>query len=223
MTAVGTDEIYARIYDAVLEQRLLPGTKLTEEKLAGIFAVNRARIRTVLNRLQHERIVEFVPNRGAFVAQPSPAESDDVLEARRVIEPAVLRRLAVLARAEDLAALRDHVEREREAHRGGQDAEAIRLSGEFHNLLADRAGNTALAHAMRELTALTCLVILVHHVPTASACRPDDHDQIVDALAAGDGERAAVAVLKHLDTVQESLVFTDPTRTTDLDAVFGPR
>ncbi|HEX4189942.1 MAG TPA: GntR family transcriptional regulator [Marmoricola sp.] len=217
------DDVYTRVYDAVLEQRLLPGTKLPEERLAEIFSVNRARIRQVLARLQHERIVDLVPNRGAFVARPTAEESDDVLEARRVIEPAVLRRLVERATTTDLDHLDEHVAAERRSHHDGLEAEAIRLSGEFHNLLADLAGNTALAHTMRELSALTCLVILVHHAPTASACRPDDHESILRAVRDRDADAAVAAVLTHLDLVGASLTFTETGSDADLDAVFASR
>ena len=59
------DEIYEKIYVAILEHRLHPGTKLVEERLAEIFNVSRARIREVLARLAHEQIVELYPQRGA--------------------------------------------------------------------------------------------------------------------------------------------------------------
>jgi DNA-binding GntR family transcriptional regulator len=209
MATAEPDEVYARIYAAVLE------------KLAGIFSVNRARIRLVLARLQHERIVDLIPNRGAFVAHPSIEDSNDVLEARRVIEPAVLRRLVATADKSDIAQLTDHVARERRAHRDRQDAEAIRLSGEFHNLVAELAGNSALANATRGLSALTCLAILVHHPPTASACRPADHAEITQLVKNRDAEGAATAALAHLDRVQDSLVLSAPGTAPDLVAVFA--
>src|SRR5689334_20598391 len=49
------DEIYEKIYVAILEHRLHPGTKLVEERLAEIFGVSRARVREVLARLAHEQ------------------------------------------------------------------------------------------------------------------------------------------------------------------------
>ena len=45
-------------------------------------------------------------------------------------------------------------------------ARSIRLSGEFHALLAELAGNSALARSMRELSVLTCLIIFLYDAPT---------------------------------------------------------
>ena len=99
------DEIYEKIYVAVLEHRLHPGTKLVEERLAEIFDVSRARIREVLARLAHEQIVELYPQRGAYVAKPTIEQALDVFEARRLIEPAVVRRLIETLTPEKLARL----------------------------------------------------------------------------------------------------------------------
>ena len=102
------DEIYEQIYAAIVEHRLHPGTKLVEERLAEIFGVSRARVREVLARLAHEQIVEMIPKRGAYVAKPSIEQALDVFEARRLIEPAVLRRLIETLTPEKLARLRQH-------------------------------------------------------------------------------------------------------------------
>ena len=50
------DMVYAHIFDAILEQRLAPGTKLSEEALGEIFGVSRTIIRRALSRLAHEQV-----------------------------------------------------------------------------------------------------------------------------------------------------------------------
>ena len=66
------DEIVRRIHDAVIEQRLPPGTKLSEAALCDAFGVGRARVRRSLVVLAGREIVELHTNRGAFVARPTP-------------------------------------------------------------------------------------------------------------------------------------------------------
>jgi DNA-binding GntR family transcriptional regulator len=100
--------IHERIYVAILEHRLKPGTKLVEERLAEIFAVSRPRVREVIARLAHEQIVELYPQRGAYVAKPSIEKAADVLEARRVIEPAMVRRLIAQLTPEKIERMREH-------------------------------------------------------------------------------------------------------------------
>jgi DNA-binding GntR family transcriptional regulator len=214
------EEIYERIYVSILEHRLHPGTKLGEERLADIFGVSRARIREVLARLAHEQIVELYPQRGAYVAKPSIEQARDVFEARRLIEPAVLRRLMDTLTPERVARLRHHLELESDARRRDDKRAVIRLSGEFHTLAAELAGNSALARSMRELCMLTCLTIFLYDAPTATSCRNDEHAQIVDAIAKRDRGRAEKLMLDHLDHIERSLKLDNSTTEVDLEAIF---
>jgi DNA-binding GntR family transcriptional regulator len=213
------DEIYERIYIAILEHRLHPGTKLGEERLADIFGVSRARIREVLARLAHEQIVELYPQRGAYVAKPSIEQARDVFEARRLIEPAVLRRLIDTLTPERVARLRQHLELESDARRRDDKRAVIRLSGEFHTLAAELAGNSALARSMRELCMLTCLTIFLYDAPTATSCRNDEHLLIVEAIAKRDRGRAEKLMLDHLDHIERSLKLDNTTAEVDLEAI----
>jgi DNA-binding GntR family transcriptional regulator len=214
------DEIYERIYAAILEHRLHPGTKLGEEKMADIFGVSRARIREVLARLAHEQIVELFPQRGAYVAKPTTEQARDVFEARRLIEPAVLRRLVDTLTPEKIQRLRQHIELEADARRRGDKRAVIRLSGEFHTLLAELAGNSALARSMRELCMLTCLTIFLYDAPTAQSCRDDEHQMIIDAVAKKDRGRAEKIMLEHLDHIEGSLQLDESNGEADLEAIF---
>jgi len=214
------DEIYEKIYVAILEHRLHPGTKLVEERLAEIFGVSRARVREVLTRLAHEQIVELIPQRGAYVAKPSIEQAIDVFEARRLIEPAVLRRLIETLTPEKLARLRQHQELELDARRREDKRAVVRLSGEFHSLAADLAGNTALARSMRELSVMTCLMIFLYDSPTATSCRADEHSQIIEAVARRDSARAERLMLEHLGHIESSMKLDAATEEVDLEAIF---
>lgn len=197
--------IYARILAAIFEHRLPPGTKLGEDRLAHIFGVSRARIRRILPRLAHERLVTLEPNRGAFVAKPSVAQARDNFDARRLIEPGIVARFMQAAERGAVAKLRGHVAAERKARAVGDNPAIIRLSGEFHVLMAEMAGNAMLARTMHELTSLTCLIIALYDSPAVPHCRSDEHAQIVDAIAAGDKARATRLMIEHLDHVEQGL------------------
>ncbi len=214
------DEIYEKIYVAILEHRLHPGTKMGEERLAEIFGASRARIREVLARLAHEQIVELIPQRGAYIAKPSIEQALHVFEARRLIEPAVLRRLVETLTPDKLARLRQHQELEHAARQRDDKRAVIRLSGEFHSLAAELAGNTALARTMRELSVLTCLMIFLYDAPTSTSCRADEHAQIIDAIAKRDAVRAERLMLEHLDHIESSMKLDNATEEADLEAIF---
>jgi DNA-binding GntR family transcriptional regulator len=206
--APSTDAIFERILRAILEHRLPPGTKLGEEKLAAIFGVSRTKIRLVLSRLAHDRVVTPEANRGAFVSRPTVAEAREVFDARRLIEPALASRLAAAATAEQVSRLRRHLARE-DAARAGQDRRImVRLTGEFHQLIAEMAGNAVLARTLLELESLTSLVIILYDSPKSAACPPHEHGELVDAIEAHDGERAARKMRAHLNHVEGALDYS---------------
>ena len=209
-SARSVDVIYQRILGAILEHRLPPGTKLGEERLAAVFGVSRTQVRQALARLTHDRIVTLIANRGAFVSSPTVEEAREVFEARRLIEPDIVRKVADKATAPQVRKLREHVELESAARREGDKRAIIRLSGDFHQIIADIAGNSFLARTMRELESLTCLVIILYDAPDVPSCPYDEHSGIIDAIEAHDPERAAALMIEHLDHVEHSLELTPP-------------
>ena len=215
------DEIYERIYVAIQEHRLHPGTRLVEERLAEVYGVGRARERQVLARLAHEQVVEIIPQRGAYVARPTIEQAMHVFEARRVIEPAVVQRLIEHLSPDRVERLRQHQILEQEARRRDDKRAIVRLSGEFHVLLADLAGNTSMARQMRELSTLTCLIIFLYDAPTATSCRADEHLAIIKAISRRDVDLAQRLMLAHLEHIESSLRLEPTSEEVDLKAVFG--
>lgn len=201
------DVIHQRVLTAIVEHRLPPGTKLGEERLAKVFGVSRTQIRQVLERLAHDSIVTVQPNRGAFVSSPSVEEAREVFAARRVIEADLVRQAARVAKAADIRRLREHVAKESAARKANDKRAIIRLSGEFHQVIADIAGNRFLAKTLRELETLTCLVIILYDAPNVPACPYHEHSDLADVIESGDAERAAALMLEHLQHVESSLNF----------------
>ncbi|WP_432239787.1 GntR family transcriptional regulator [Herbaspirillum robiniae] len=216
------DAIYERILGSIMEHRLTPGTKLVEEKLASIFGVNRTRVREVLARLSHEGLITTIPNRGAFVASPTPEEARNIFAARRLLEPALLRHLCEHTRPEHVAQLREHVAQEARARENNDRRAIIRLSGEFHIRIADMVENPVMSKMMRELASLTCLIIVLYDSPTVPACTHDEHGDIINAIAAGRAEDAVAAMIEHLNHIEEVLdMSAPPSEEEDLEEMLG--
>ena len=68
-------KIYDSVFNAVMNQRLPPGTKLTEAHFCELFKVSRTIVRKALQQLSHAHIVVLKPNHGASIASPTPQET----------------------------------------------------------------------------------------------------------------------------------------------------
>ena len=88
-------------------------------------------------------------------------------------------------------------------------------------LLSDLSGNTALARTMRELSTLTCLIIFMYDAPTASSCRADEHENIINAIAARDIDNALKLMLNHLAHIESSLNLEPEQEDVDLASIFS--
>ncbi|MCT7664785.1 GntR family transcriptional regulator [Shinella kummerowiae] len=217
---VDESDIVERIFDAVIEQRLPPGTKLSESALCEAFGVGRMRIRRSLLLLASREVVELHANRGAFVASPTPEQAREVFEARLALEPNIARLAVQRASAEDIAALTRHLEMEYVAHKERRRHDAIRLSGQFHTLLAQVAGNAILIRTMKELVTRTSLIIGLFGAGVSN-CRDDDHAAIVGAFHTRDAEKAAWMMTLHLRHIQDHLELgTKSTDSVDLMELF---
>ena len=80
----------------------------------------------------------------------------------------------------------------------------VRLSGDFHRVLAELAGNQPLTQLMHGLT--VCILPSWPTVPVpGTTCREDEHEKIVQAIGAGDVRRAMNLMTEHLEHIESAL------------------
>lgn len=220
--ALDNQRIYDLMFSAIANRKLPPGTKISEERLCRVFGVSRTRLREVFFRLAQDRIITLKPNRGAYVARPSLKETSEVFAARRAIEVAVVEHLASHTNPEALARLNQHLAEEAEARSQGDHARLTQLTGEFHLLLAELTDNGLFYDIVRRLVALTSLIISLYDSPGASACKDEEHRDIVAAIERGDSGTAEARLLTHLDHVEKSVqIREEDPEDFDIEAVFA--
>ncbi|HSI41046.1 MAG TPA: GntR family transcriptional regulator [Xanthobacteraceae bacterium] len=220
---LGTDDlIYEKIHAAIAAQDLPPGTRLREDEMRQIFGVSRARIRKVFARLAFAGLVTIEPNKGASVFQPTPKEAREIFIARRGIESTVVRLLAGRLKPAEVATLAGHIAQEAEAEARRDWNEMVRLSGDFHLRLAEIAGNDILLRFLRELITREALVILVYEKPGKPSCSHHEHEMILNAIRAGDADKAVGLMDEHLGNIEERLDLDRDTRkNVDFRRLFG--
>jgi DNA-binding GntR family transcriptional regulator len=197
------------VMSAILEHRLLPGTKLGEDEIGEIYGASRTLVRAALLKLAHEGIVSIEKNRGAFVSRPSPADAREVFEARRLIEPMIVNHAIDALSPAWLDRLHRHIAEEREAELRGDARAMIRLSGEFHRLVAEMSGHSVYLGFLQELIARSSLIILLYRRHDTPACGTDHHAGIVTAIRHCDKARARALMIGHLVDIEAELFLKD--------------
>ena len=198
-----TDDLYSRVFDAILEQRIDAASRFTEESLAQMFGARRSDMRGVLTQLSHQQIIVLRTHHRPRVAALDHEQVRQTLHARRLTETTVVRLACQQPRAQGLKCLRGLIDRERQCAAHGS---AIRLAGAFHLQLAEMAGNAPLAHFLGSLVPLTSLAIAQFDVSAEGYCDWRVHSAILDAVARGDAVKAVSLLSGHLDDLEEILL-----------------
>ncbi len=199
------DRIYKSVFEAVMAQRLAPGTKLPEASLCELFHASRSTVRQVLQRLAHDHIVQLRPNKGATIAVPTLEETRQIFEARRELESSVIRLAALRITDERLGVLRQKLKQEQQAmHRFDQPAWA-RLTSGFHLYLAEISGNEILRRYLVEIISRCSLIIALYETPGSAGCEHDEHENIVACLARGDGDAAVTLMVEHINGLEQRI------------------
>lgn len=219
-TRSGSDPIFATLRRAIIEQALLPGTKLPEDQVGETFSVSRTVVRAALMRLAAEGLVDIRPNRGAAVAKPTLEEARDIFEMRRCLEREVVTRLCRRMSADAIDAMESHLREEERALRGGAPR-SIRLSGEFHILLAELTGSATLTRYVSEIVSRCSLILALYARPHSGECGLDEHAQLIAALRARDADAAIALMDSHLGAVRDRAMIDAPEATPDVGAVLA--
>nr|WP_300309794.1 GntR family transcriptional regulator [Halomonas sp.] len=216
------EAIHRSISDAIIEHRLKPGARLREDALAEVFGVSRTGIRKILQRLALEQLVTLTPRRGASVTRPTAEEAKDVFDARQMVECGLMPEIARRITSNDIAKLRDMAQREREALQSGEQSSAIRLSADFHSYLAGISGNRTLADFVERLCSRSSLILAVYGNTGHLGCESHDHQDLINYLAEGKGERAQAFMSRHLKAIEASLsIVEEENEAPDLFDIFA--
>lgn len=213
---------YQAVRRAIIEQALIPGTKLPEDHLGLQFGVSRTLIRSVLGRLASEGLVDIGNKRSATVAQPSLDEARAVFELRRCLEAEAVR--LVIGRWQPAmgAELEGHVREEERTLRNGPVSASVRLAGEFHVRLAAMSGNALLARYLSEVVTRCSLILAVYGRPHSPECAVSEHQRLIEALRGKDAALAMRLMAEHLGAVESRALIPElPRDGSDLGAILA--
>lgn len=183
------------------------GAKLSENAIAVKLGVSRGPVREALRALEPTGLVRVEKNRGVFVRQISLAEANEIYEVRAALDGLIGRLAAERIQPAQLARLREIVKRMHSVGRMHDASAYFPLNIEFHDVLAEAAGNRALLLNYRRI--VNELNLYRRETLTRNAENIDistgDHESIVNAIAARDAARAERLLFEHVINSRERL------------------
>jgi len=198
-----TVHLYERLREGILSLALAPGEKLTERGIEELYGASRTPARAALMRLHGEGLVRR-DGRGWRVAPIDLAEIRDLAEFREAVEAQAVRLAAERASDADIAAVAELLESARPVR---DEEEGVRAGGDFHGELARLSGNGFFADAVvAAMTRMSRTRWLEVRTPEAREQAWSEHRAVLDAVAARDGETAALLVARHVRETNRRLL-----------------
>jgi DNA-binding GntR family transcriptional regulator len=189
------DKAYHEIRRLIVSLELAPGAVIDERDLIERLAIGRTPVREALRRLAHERLVEVYPRRGMFVSGVDVRELARLSEVRELLEPEAARLAAERATDTDRAAM------------AGLLAELDAGASERIHRAVYRAAHNDLLEATLEQYYVLALRIWTlaldrdHELEEAV----EAHRALLEAIQAGDGERAADTMRAHVQNFEQAM------------------
>lgn len=198
--------IYSEIKSAIFNKKIPLNSKLNEKELAEALEVSRTPIRSALKRLQHEKIVHCIPNKGSYIYQPSKKEIDDVFQLRMILETKAIELACQEITDESLEELEELTLKEEEEFKKGDYGKGIEYTSKFHQELMKYSNNQYMMSYNDELINITN-VYLAFHDTAKKECpmSPREHRLIIETLKKRDVKEAVAAVENHFKSIEKHL------------------
>ncbi|HEY1363030.1 MAG TPA: GntR family transcriptional regulator [Xanthobacteraceae bacterium] len=202
--AIRSDRVRREIADQIISGVLRPGQELDEKKLAEGFNVSRTPVREALRQLAAASLVEWRPHQSAIVAKITPSKMVEMFEVMAELEGFCGRLAARRMTPAEHASLtaihrqfRPYVEnRDREGYHALNKSFHEAIYAGSHNLyLKDQA--TALYDRLAPYRAYQL------KRPEALRLASEEHQAIIDAIVAGNGDEAARLLMQHVSLSNE--------------------
>lgn len=197
------DQVYQKIHRAIAWMELRPGTPISELSLATENGVSRTPVREALARLAKEKLVEVIPKSGTFVGRIPVSSLVEAMVARRALESVIVRRAVDRAVPSVVLEFRAMIERQREIAATGDPVRFHQADEDFHAAFAKVAGYEGIWEMILQVK----LQVDRYRQLTLPqegriAMVITEHESVVDAMEAGDGEAAVHAMQDHIDKLR---------------------
>jgi DNA-binding GntR family transcriptional regulator len=194
------DQVYERLRIAIIDGELAPGQKLVELEIAAQMGTSQGPVREALQRLEHDGLVERRVRSATFVTNVSTEEMYELFYIRSVIEGFAISRAAHQISDEQCDELQGLVQKMAEAGREDDIATLAKYDMQFHRLICEWSGSSALLRAWSPLSSQIQRFVVQSHPEQY----PDlievgiRHQPIVDVLRSHDPEKASAVLREHV-------------------------
>jgi DNA-binding GntR family transcriptional regulator len=198
-----SEAAYRTIKEKIVTLQLLPAGLINEAELMVELGLGRTPIREALQRLALENLVVILPRRGTIIADLNMSDLQKIFEVRLELEVYAAQLAAERATPAQIAEMEVLFAGADEIIHSGDHHQLIHLDHQAHRMLAQAAQNEFLEETLERLyTHVLRLWYVSLHKINGLAEAIEEHRDIIEAIKAGDSQRAAQIMRAHVTGFQ---------------------
>lgn len=195
--------VYQHIKEAIFQRKMTPGFQLIETDISKQLQVSRTPIREAFQQLAKEGLVDMIPYRGAYIANPFHEEIKDICNARAVIESAAAEIAIEHITPKDIMLLQELVEKEELASYKKDIEQYLSINKQFHLSIVQKANNQYFIEFAETLLDKTNIYLIFYdqffdqNNNLQIAQSPNEHRRIIQLLKSGEKEELQAELVRH--------------------------
>ncbi len=191
--------VVSRIRDMIIEGSLPVGVRIHEGQLGEQLGISRTPLREALKVLASEGLVDLIPSRGAVVTTLTPKAAQDMLDVLKQLEAMAAPLICRNATDEEIGEIRRLHDEMLNFYATRSRLEYFKLNQQIHSLLISLAGNQSLSLVYEILqTKMKRIRFIGDRKDESWQAAVEDHEKIIKALEARDGQKLAEAMVEHV-------------------------
>ena len=200
-------KVYKEVKSMILEQKLVPGTKIYQDRLAKELAISRTPLVAALKKLEQEKLVAAVPRRGFFVRRFSKQEMIHIFELREVLEGLAARRASLRISNEQIQRLRSYFKGLKISDDPGDIRKYAEEDRRFHYFLMEIGGNDLLSSILGTYSIITYSYQggFIEGLVRSPKETIHEHMALIEAISSRDPGKAEELARLHLKRSRDRL------------------
>lgn len=192
---------YVKIRDAILRGEFTPIEFLSESKLIDFLGMSKTPIKSAIDRLEAEGLVQVAPKQGIVVTELSLDKVRDIFDLRIALETFVSEQICGKINIEQQKEIEGNLTESENAVFHGDEKHFAEVDSEFHLLLSKCSGNAVLYKTLSNYQTLLFRIVLnvLHKDPNRMVNSHKDHVNIYEAILGNDAALARNLVKEHLN------------------------